>query len=110
MDPISSAPYPDSSSILVSITSSREKSSFVRFGEGWSLFTEDPEFIKNISWLLQVQAQVRVVSQRIAVVAPLLAIRVFPFPQSENMNLDDKGGKAWSCGGDATSWCGGFHG
>ncbi|KAF2570887.1 hypothetical protein F2Q70_00003107 [Brassica cretica] len=32
--------------------------------------------------------------------------RVFPFPQSENMNLDDKGGKAWSCGGDATSWCG----
>ncbi|KAF3504323.1 hypothetical protein F2Q69_00042452 [Brassica cretica] len=36
--------------------------------------------------------------------------RVFPFPQSENMNLDDKGGKAWSCGGDATLWCGGFHG
>ena len=49
MDPISSAPYPDSSSILVSITSFREQSSFVRFGEGWSLFTEDPEFIKNIS-------------------------------------------------------------
>ncbi|WZZ70290.1 hypothetical protein YC2023_081660 [Brassica napus] len=22
------------------------------------------------------------------------------FPQSENMNLDDRGGKAWSCGGD----------
>ncbi|CAN7046898.1 unnamed protein product [Brassica oleracea var. botrytis] len=28
--------------------------------------------------------------------------RVFPFPQSENMNLDDRGGKAWSCGGDAS--------
>uniref|UniRef100_A0A0D3CH59 RRM domain-containing protein n=1 Tax=Brassica oleracea var. oleracea TaxID=109376 RepID=A0A0D3CH59_BRAOL len=31
-----------------------------------------------------------------------LQIRVFPFPQSENMNLDDRGGKAWSCGGDAS--------
>ncbi|KAH0880084.1 hypothetical protein HID58_067478 [Brassica napus] len=24
------------------------------------------------------------------------------FPQSENMNLDDRGGKAWSCGGDVS--------
>ncbi|KAG2265750.1 hypothetical protein Bca52824_072829 [Brassica carinata] len=29
--------------------SNRVLTSFVRFGEGWSLFTEDPEFIKNIS-------------------------------------------------------------
>ncbi|CAN6913848.1 unnamed protein product [Brassica oleracea] len=29
--------------------SNRVLMSFVRFGEGWSLFTEDPDFIKNIS-------------------------------------------------------------
>ncbi|XP_048614678.1 uncharacterized protein LOC106383078 isoform X2 [Brassica napus] len=74
--------------------------SFVEF-----VMAESAVTTLNCSGVLLGSLQIRVSPSNTPVCSRAISAlpdMVFPFPQSENMNLDDRGGKAWSCGGDAS--------